>query len=156
MPHVHEKIDFVTTIYIVYENTVLLVLHKKLRQWLAIGGHIELNEDPEEALFREVKEECGLEVELLNTKPTAVFPDSFPRFQLLTPPAYMDIHDVTPTHRHIGLEYFARAKNKDVVLAKNEHEAIRWFTKEELHDPQYNILANVQFLAEEALRVAAR
>ena len=29
----------------------LLIKHKKLKKWLQPGGHIELNEDPEEALF---------------------------------------------------------------------------------------------------------
>ena len=65
MPHIHELIDFVVDIYIVYKDKVLLIHHKELKKWLPIGGHIELDEDPEEALFREVKEECGLEIEVL-------------------------------------------------------------------------------------------
>jgi 8-oxo-dGTP pyrophosphatase MutT (NUDIX family) len=43
-----------------------LINHKQLNKWLAIGGHIELNEDPDEALFREGKEECGLEIKVFN------------------------------------------------------------------------------------------
>ena len=38
----------------------LMVNHKKLGKWVQPGGHIELNEDPEEASLREVFEETGL------------------------------------------------------------------------------------------------
>lgn len=69
MPHIHDLIDFIVNIFIVYENKVLLIYHKQLNKWLSIGGHIELNEDPEEALFREVREECGLEIRVLGEKP---------------------------------------------------------------------------------------
>lgn len=151
MPHIHENIDFVVSIYIVYKNTVLLVFHKQHQRWLPIGGHIELGENPEEALFREIREECGLEIELVGTKPSLVTPGN----TFLVAPAYLDIHDISPTHQHIGMEYFARAKSNDAKLARQEHEAIRWFTKEELVDPQYHILPQIRFLAEEALRVAA-
>ena len=57
MPHIHDLIDFIVDAYIVHNNSVLLILHKKLKIWLPIGGHIELNEDPDEALMREIKEE---------------------------------------------------------------------------------------------------
>lgn len=150
MPHIHDKIDFVVSIYIAHDNRVLLILHRGLQQWLPIGGHIELDENPEEALFREVREECGLEIELLGTKPALESPGN----TFLIAPAYLDIHNISSTHRHIGMEYFARAKNSDVTLAKREHEAIRWFTKEECADPQYAILPAIRFLAEEALQRA--
>lgn len=101
-------------------------------------------------MFREVREECRLKIELIGTKPFLKSPGN----TFLYAPAYLDIHDISSKHRHIGMEYFARAKNDDVKLAKREHEAIRWFTKEELADSQYHILPQIRFLAEEALRVA--
>ena len=42
MPHIHEKIDFTVSLFIVEGEKVLLVHHKKLDRWLPIGGHIEL------------------------------------------------------------------------------------------------------------------
>ena len=47
MPHIHEKIDFTVSLFIVQDGKVLVIHHKKLGQWLPIGGHIELDEDPE-------------------------------------------------------------------------------------------------------------
>jgi ADP-ribose pyrophosphatase YjhB (NUDIX family) len=68
MPHIHEKIDFTVSLFIVEGEKVLLVHHKKLDRWLPIGGHIELDEDPEQAAYREAKEECGLEIELIGER----------------------------------------------------------------------------------------
>ena len=65
MAHIHEKIDFTVSICIVHENKVLLLMHKKLHIWLPPGGHIELDEDPNEAVLREAKEETGLDVRLV-------------------------------------------------------------------------------------------
>ena len=56
MAHIHEKIDFTASVYIVFENKVLLRLHDKYNLWLGVGGHIELDEDANAALLREVKE----------------------------------------------------------------------------------------------------
>jgi len=39
----------------------LFLLHKKLNKWVAPGGHIDDNENPETAAFREVKEETGVD-----------------------------------------------------------------------------------------------
>lgn len=65
MPHIHEKIDFTVSLFIVQDGKVLVIHHKKLGQWLPIGGHIELDEDPEQAAYREAREESGLEIELI-------------------------------------------------------------------------------------------
>ena len=49
MPHIHEKIDFDSDVFIVHDNKVLLRKHDKYKMWLAVGGHIELDEDPNQA-----------------------------------------------------------------------------------------------------------
>jgi 8-oxo-dGTP pyrophosphatase MutT (NUDIX family) len=38
--------------------------HDKYKIWAHVGGHIELDEDPNEAVLREIKEEVGLDVKL--------------------------------------------------------------------------------------------
>ena len=153
MPHIHDKIDFVVNAFIVYQDKVLLIDHKKLNTWLPVGGHIELDEDPEEALYREVSEECGLKIEILGTKPNL-------RGRLYTKsllvPSYMDIHNYDEKHRHIALHYFAITKTDKVKLAAQEHNEIRWFSLREIDDPEWKILPAVQFYASEALKLANR
>ena len=53
MPHIHDKIDFTVAIFVVHEGRVLVIHHRKLDRWLPLGGHIELDEDPEQAALRD-------------------------------------------------------------------------------------------------------
>ncbi|HCM36442.1 MAG: hypothetical protein A3J30_03755 [Candidatus Wildermuthbacteria bacterium RIFCSPLOWO2_02_FULL_47_9c] len=90
MSHIHELIDWTVVAYVVHGEKVLMVYHRELQKWLPLGGHIELNEDPDEALMREVQEESGIEeIEVLAAKPTVEGDTSERKF--LYTPAYMDI-----------------------------------------------------------------
>jgi len=122
MAHIHEKIDFTSAIFVVEAGRVLLVHHRKLNHWLPLGGHIELDEEPETAALREAFEESGLEVELLGERP----PTTGPGTRALIAPRFMDIHRISETHEHIGLIYFARPKGGKLTLAPAEHYEIRW------------------------------
>ena len=62
MPHIHDLIDLTVSAYIVYDDKILLMHHKKLGAWMQVGGHVELHEDTDEAIAREIEEECGVEV----------------------------------------------------------------------------------------------
>ena len=53
------KRHYTATALIVENNSVLLHLHEKIKLWLPPGGHVELNEDPIQAVTREVFEETG-------------------------------------------------------------------------------------------------
>lgn len=150
MPHIHELIDFVVDVLIIHKNKVLLVFHKQSKKWLPIGEHIELDENPEEALLREVKEECGLEIEIMGNKPRIKSKGT----QFLYAPVFLDIHDITDNHKHIGLYYFVRAKSEKFIFNQKEHDDIRWFNKKELEDPKFNLSSAVKFYAKEALNRA--
>src|SRR5713226_1182786 len=112
MAHIHYAIDFTVTIFVVRSGKVLLIHHRKLDQWLPLGGHIELEEDPEMAALREAREESGLEVELLGERP----PTTEPGTRALLAPRFLDIHRITHTHQHIGMIYFARPRDASATL----------------------------------------
>jgi len=153
MAHIHELIDFTVDVFIVYDNKVLLIFHKKHNMWLQIGGHIELHENPNEALFREVKEECGLEIEIVGKKEPEM---QVQGHTFLYAPSFMNIHDINQTHKHIALVYIAKAKSDKFVLAEREHNDIRWFSSEDLENPEFNINEAVKFYAKEALELGSR
>jgi len=153
MPHIHERIDWTVVAYLVYQNKVLFVFHKELQKWLPLGGHIELDEDPDEALVREVKEESGIEdIEVLAIRPNIRVDASERKF--LYTPSYMDIHTINEKHRHIGLVYFLRVKTDAIRLAEQEHTEIRWLVKEQFDDPKFHLEESIKFYAEEALQRA--
>jgi 8-oxo-dGTP pyrophosphatase MutT (NUDIX family) len=122
MAHIHYAIDFTVAIFIVNDGKVLLIHHRKLGKWLPLGGHIELDEDPEIAALREAKEESGLDVELVGERP----PTTEPGTRALIAPRFLDIHRITGSHEHIGMIYFARPKGGSLALAAEEHHDIRW------------------------------
>lgn len=152
MAHINELIDFVVNAHIVYENRVLLVLHKKLNRWLSVGGHIELNEDPEQALFREIKEECGLEVEIMGPSGPNIEEQEL-KFKALYCPLFLDIHTISETHKHVGMNYFFKAKTGNFVFNKEEHNDIRWFSKDDLENPDFDILSSIKFYSAQALKM---
>ena len=134
MGHIHELIDFTVAIFVVEKGKVLVIHHRGLNKWLPLGGHIELNEDPEAAAIRETREESGLDVELIGDRP----PTTEEGTRALIAPRFLDIHRISKTHEHIGMIYFARPKRGAVVLADREHHAIRWCSADELDalDPE--------------------
>ena len=109
-----------------------------------------MSEDPEQTLFREIKEETGLaktDVEITGKKA----PMEVRGKKHLLPPEYLDIHPIKESHRHIGMIYFVRAKTDNIRLAGAEHHDIRWLTENDLAAPEYALQPDVRFYAEQAL-----
>ena len=150
MPHIHRLYDFVVSVFIVHRKRVLLVYHKKYNEWLPIGGHIDLNEDPEEALFKEIREECGLSVKILAQKPRIAHSGVKP---ILTP-SFMDVHRITDTHKHIAFVYFATSKRDNVKLHEREHRAFRWVNAAGLASKELALTKSIRFYCRQALKAA--
>jgi ADP-ribose pyrophosphatase YjhB (NUDIX family) len=151
MPHIHELIDYVTSALIVYDGKVLLCNHPRYGKWINIGGHIELDQVPDDAIMREIQEETGLEVELINERPQQ--PET-PGVRPLMVPSFVDVHEANPPHRHVALYYIGKAKTDQFKLS-DEHTALRWFSEEDLDDPQYALSPAVKFYCREAMRRVA-
>jgi 8-oxo-dGTP pyrophosphatase MutT (NUDIX family) len=147
VPHLHEKIDFTVAIFVVQNGEVLLVHHRQLQKWLPLGGHVELDEDPEAAALREAKEESGLEVELIGERP----PTTGLGTRALIAPRFLDIHRITDAHEHIGLIYWARPRSGHVALAIAEHHEIRWCSLAGLETLQPRLSPAVEWYCRQAI-----
>lgn len=152
MAHLHEKIDFTVAIFVVQDGKVLLVHHRNLNRWLPLGGHIDLDEDPEAAARREAREESGLEVELIGERP----PTTGPGTRALIAPRFLDLHRITDTHEHVGLIYWARPKAGTVTLADAEHHAIRWCSSAALDTLRPPMDSAVKWYCRKALEEVSR
>ena len=152
MPHIHYAIDFTVAIFVVLQRKVLLVHHRKLGKWLPLGGHIELNEDPEAAALREAKEESGFDVELLGERP----PTTEQGTRALIAPRFLDIHRITDAHEHIGMIYWARPRGGELTLAAGEHHGIDWFAAEQLNDLQPPLSNAVKWYCLKAIEEISR
>ncbi len=150
MPHIHDKIDYTVDVYVVNGDAVLLRKHDKYKMWLVPGGHIELDETPEAAGLREVKEEVGLDVQLVGEVPQITEAGTY---QELLPPRFMNIHPISDTHQHLSLVYFATSSTRDTFESDHEKsEGLHWFTAAELDDPSWGIQEAIRHYAKAALR----
>ncbi len=146
MPHIHDKVDFTVEVFVVYKNTVLLRTHDKYNIWLGVGGHIESDEDPNQAAIREVKEEVGLDVTLDNSLQTFKKDDS--DYHELIPPYFVNRHRINENHEHVTFTYFAKSDtNKIEQLTEGEQSSdCKWFTKEEIEQSD-DIRENIKHYA---------
>jgi ADP-ribose pyrophosphatase YjhB (NUDIX family) len=131
MPHINELIDWTVDVFVVHKNKVLLRLHDKYDIWLSVGGHVELEENPNEAAVREVKEETGLDVVICDK--LLPFQEKTDRYQELIPPFFMNIHKISETHQHISMIYFASAKSDEILESVQEKSGgCKWMTREDI------------------------
>ena len=151
MPHIHELYDFVVSVFIVRKNKVLLIYHKRYNEWLPIGGHIELNEDPEQALYREIREESGLKVKILAPIP----PVKHRGVKPIPTPSFVDAHRIDDKHKHIAFVYFGVAASDKVKLHTREHREFRWVGKNELKSRELRLTPSIYFYCLQALKQAS-
>ncbi len=153
MPHIHEKIDMTVEVFVVHGDKVLMRKHDKYGIWLSVGGHIELDEDPNEAARREVMEEVGLKVALLAAQD---YPSDSEERELI-PPRFMNRHRINPQHEHVTLVYFANSHSAEVIQPEREKsDSIRWLSKEELESEELPIKPNIRHYALEALKALGK
>ena len=123
------KIDLVVAGYIYDKNKVLLIHHRKLDMWLPVGGHINENETPDDALLREIKEEVGLEVEIINNNKFSMEGGAKKNLAI---PFNINLHSAGD-HDHCCFFYVCKAINAGKLkINKNELKDYSWFSKEDL------------------------
>jgi len=118
--------------YLVRDNKVLLVHHKKFDKWTPPGGHIEEGETPDQALKREWKEEVGLDIEILPAYPSAFAGDN--NATPIPMPFHIDLEREGFSVPHIGHFFYVRlvAQGQEITLELTEVYNARWFAREDL------------------------
>ncbi|NYZ79654.1 NUDIX domain-containing protein [Candidatus Micrarchaeota archaeon] len=124
------KVDLVVAGLIISDNKVLLIHHRKLDRWIPPGGHIDPNETPDGALRREIKEELGMEIEILNRNDIALGGNIV---EQLAVPFYANVHSVGD-HDHCCFFYLCKPKTETMEINERELKDFKWFTLEQLND----------------------
>ena len=135
--------EFLSTVFIVHENKVLMTWNRKVRTWIPVGGHIEPNELPCDSAIREAKEESGLDIKLVNPGPQR-------ESQNLVQPVHLPLDHIKDDHKHINLIYYGRVIGGDLLEESDEQTPLRWFTREEVEAE--DLFPNVKEWALESLR----
>ena len=126
------KRHFTATGFVVQDGRTLLHWHKRLGQWMPPGGHIEPDEDPVQAVLREIREETGLACEVI----AAAGPLPFAYPEQLPPPQTILVEDIPgpeEPHRHIDFIYFCRPRDGAEHHAVDD-PTLRWVDAAELRD----------------------
>lgn len=125
--------DFTVAVFVVHKGRVLLHRHPTLGRWLPPGGHIEPHELPDDAARREVREEAGIEVELIGDRG---LPQDFPgQPRQLLRPVGIQLESISPGHEHIDLVYVARVTDSERLAPWPEvSDGFRWVMPDELQD----------------------
>jgi 8-oxo-dGTP pyrophosphatase MutT (NUDIX family) len=127
---------FTVTGFLSHDGRTALHWHR-LGVWLPPGGHVEVDEDPIEAVLREVFEETGIRAEVLGAEPR--FSHGEPG--QLPPPVNIGLYDLPEgdgglreAHQHIDLIYFTRPVAGERVALPDDGHEWRWVTAAELRD----------------------
>lgn len=101
------------------QRKILLVDHKKAQLWLPTGGHVEVDEDPLEAVKRECFEELGIEAD---------FYWQTPLFLTVT-----ETVGLTVGHTDVSLWYVLKGDSQaSYHYDAEEFNSIKWFTIDEI------------------------
>lgn len=114
--------------FIVDENKeeALLIYHNKYNKWLSPGGHIEEGETCQQASFREIKEELGLEN--LNLCSNDIFDIDVHRI-----PEKIKDGIVEPEHWHFDIRYLYQTnKENNLIIDTKEVNEYKWYKIEDL------------------------
>lgn len=118
---------FTATVYVVNDAATLLHKHPTLGLWLPPGGHLQRDELPHEAGVREVREETGLEIELLS-EPAGPRSDTA---RPLPQPEVIQLEDINihadgVGHQHIDFIYFAESRSRELQPDGGEVPVTHW------------------------------
>jgi 8-oxo-dGTP pyrophosphatase MutT (NUDIX family) len=140
--------------FVVHEGRVALHWHRKLQMWLPAGGHIEEGEDPVQALLREVREEFGVEGEIVSMTPRV-------QKQVIPPYVILDCWPA-PDHGHVDHVYFLRCIAGYPGRSHDAENPVHWLDEAALargcweqDGVERPYAPDVQALGIEAIRVAS-
>ena len=120
---------FTVSGFIVEEGRTALHWHRRLQLWLPPGGHVDPNEDPAQAVVREVREETGITAEIVPHQPLFLFSN----VAQLPPPMSIIVADVADgPHQHIDMVYALRPVPGAPRAAPEEHHDFIWLGEDEL------------------------
>jgi 8-oxo-dGTP diphosphatase len=110
-------------------------MHRKLDKLLTIGGHIELNETPWQAIKHELEEESGYKLAQLTLLQPKQRIKTLSDATLHPYPVAINTHNITDSHMHTDISYaFVTEQEPLGDIGLGESRDLRWLTQAEMND----------------------
>jgi 8-oxo-dGTP diphosphatase len=142
MAHIHTNFgehDLTASAFIVRDDLnepqILLHMHKKLNVLLQPGGHVELSEDPWQAIEHELREEAGYTFDKLEVLQPKDIMHSLSGTKLHPMPLNINTHkfDSEGAHRHTDISFaFLAHAAPTLSPADGESKDVRWVSSDQL------------------------
>lgn len=140
MPHIHTEpgqYDFTVSAWIFRRDEdglkVLVHMHRKIKKYMQIGGHIELNESPWQAISHELKEESGYSLDELKLVQPEYMPVTFEDAAVSPVPTFVSAFQPVVGHYHADFCYaFMAYSLPENPPHEAESQELRWMTFGEL------------------------
>ena len=139
-----QKREFISTVYVVEDEKVLLTFNKNVKKFIPLGGHLEESELPCESVIREAKEESGFDIELIDIG----------ELKIKNLPQNWDIQldIIKPDHHHINLSYIGKIIRGEKKEKSDEDTELKWFNQEDLKECK-DIFENTKEKALKAIEI---
>ncbi|RMG27345.1 MAG: NUDIX domain-containing protein [Methanobacteriota archaeon] len=137
---------FTATTYIMNQSMdrMLFLWHPKLKSWMPPGGHIEENEDHEQAALREIKEELGIATgKFLQPKNLDLTPFDERARPMLHPFIILE-EKIEENHIHLDLIFYAVTRENP--SSSPEMHELKWFDPRSITNEK-KMFKNVRELA---------
>lgn len=108
-------------------------MHRKVKKYSEVGGHMELDETPWQTIVHELEEEAGFTLNELDIYQPVSAPTSLPTVTVHPVPSLLMTYHPVKDHYHSDMSYVFYAKAEPSKKpAEGESDDVRWFTIDEL------------------------
>ena len=142
MPHIHtepNQHDVTVSAWIFRDHgnhvEVFVHMHRKMQKYMEVGGHMELDETPWQAIAHELAEETGYSLDELELYQPSYMPTDLTNVIVHPVPTLVLTYQPVPGHYHTDMSYVFYAKSEPLdVPNSGESQDLRWMTFQELSD----------------------
>ncbi len=153
MAHIHteqNQHDVTVSAWIFRDNgselEVFVHLHRKIKKYMEVGGHMELDETPWQTIARELMEEAGYSLNNLEIYQPSYMPTALTKVLVHPSPTLVVTYQPVPGHYHTDMAYaFHEISEPGSKPRESESQELSWMTLAELNEGvlQRTVLSDV-------------